>query len=611
MKKLFSMLCLVLFALAMQAVPARPEWQIVKQKDGSQIEVMLIGDEHFYYFVTRDGIALVSENGNMYYAKTEGNRLVSSSILAHEDNLRTDAEKSVAISADVAAKMRSQGTKKNMGRRLKKIGEADHPDYIGSKKGLIVLVNFSDAQFHNYDEADGGEATRNLFNDIANKEGYTNSQGAIGSVRDYFKAQSNGMFDLTFDIAGPVNLKKPYSYYGKDKSNDDIDWNMRELVVEACNMIDDDIDFTAYDWDGDGEVEEVFFLYAGLGQATGGGSETIWPHMYSLEEWKDELGVGEGAITLDGVKINTYACGNEVYRGDMLMGIGVFCHEFSHCLGLPDMYDTSYGGSYGMSYYDILDRGSYNGPSNIGWVPAGYTAYERKYAGWMDYTTLETDTVVENMKPINEEMNAFAVYNDAYPDEYYILECRNQTGWDRYIPSSGLLIVYVDFDLEQWQQNSVNTVTGEDDHQRMTVFRSANLDIGSEWYAIPDTYPFEDTTGWLSDTSNDELTDTSAPSAYLNHPNTDGSYLMHKPITNIRRNAEDGTVSFNFRNENKQQTAIRDHRTTDTVGMKAMQDADVYTIDGQFAGKYSAAKSLPHGLYLLRSNGGQVVKVAL
>jgi len=255
--------------------------------------------------------------------------------------------------------------------------------YTGAKKGLIILVEYADSSFER-----GHDAA--LYKRVANEENFTNADGFVGSVADYFKAQSNGQFTLSFDVVGPVRLTKNLSYYGGNNSDGD-DEHAADMIIEACQAADAQVNYADYDWDGDREVDQVFILYCGAGAANGGGEDTIWPHEWNLSS-AAYYGDGDGPITLDGVKIDTYACSAELqpddYDYDMFTGeitevyswkidgIGTICHEFSHCLGYPDMYDTRPNGeNYGMLNWDLMDYGAYNG--NV-LCPSLYTSLENR-----------------------------------------------------------------------------------------------------------------------------------------------------------------------------------------------------------------------------------------
>ena len=606
MKRKIILAIMVCVASLSFAVPAKKEWRTFKQADGTSIELMLVGDENLHYYLTRDNVPVVSDaNDKFCYAKAAGFTIMSTGVMAHEEQLRDATEKTfISTVADmesvrpyktikgvrgVKAAKRANGVN-----GIQKLGEDDHPQYLGKKKGLIILANFSDKKFYDYTEDDKGFLTWVRYDAMANEEGYTNDVGAIGSVRDYYHDQSYGKFDLTFDVVGPVNLDKSYSYYGKNFSGDDL--NAPEMIVECCKAVDDEVDFTEYDWDDDGVVEEVFVLYAGYGEATNGGAETIWPHMWGLSSASAFNDNVPAEFALDGVLIDVYACSNELYGsyGRTEMGIGVICHEFSHCLGLPDLYDTSYHGNFGMGSWDILDGGSYNGPNGLGWVPAGYSSYERNYAGWLKYTELKNNRRIINQKPLTSRGNGYVIYNDSCQTEYYLLENRAQDSWDAFLPGEGLLIIHVDYDPDIWYNNTVNTTGAYNDHQRLTLFHASNSNRGGN-----EAYPYN---------GNDSLTDNSTPAAKLYNPNIDGSYLMHKPITQITRNEETGFISFLFKNENNGTVGIED------AIISGDEVVDVYRLDGvRVMSNTSAANvfGLRPGTYVMKNSQGHSKKIVI
>lgn len=542
----FTLLATALWALTALAVPALRQWRTVTQPDGTQLELMLVGDENLHYYITRDCVPVVTLDGTSYcYARIEGAHLNSSGVLAHEAYERSGSElvatSSVSamrhVRAPRAAHARSKGHR---------VGEATS-NFTGSRRAPVILVKFSDKPF-----SGGDEDAVAFYTDMLNKHGF-NTAGAMGSVNDYFSDMSRGAFDLQFDVFGPVRVSGSATYYGGPSALFGGFDYAGEFATEAIQKADaeNDIDWTIYDWDNDGEIEEVFFLYAGYGQATGGPTGTLWPHAWTLDEAFSGGAGGAGGISLDGVYINQYACGNELYssQGQTRMGMGVFCHEFSHCMGLPDMYDTSYGGNYGMDNWDLLDHGSYNGPNGIGECPAGWTSYERNFAGWLDYTELQPGDTIIGMKALTDPAGeAYVIYNDAHPDEYYLLENRRQQSWDKYTPEEGLLIIHVDYDPLLWENNVVNTegtftradgytANFTNDHPRMTPFHKLRSLQNDTYY---DTYPMVSSKIHI-----DSLTDKSKPAAMLYNANTDGSLLMHKPITRIAK-AQNGDISFAF-----------------------------------------------------------------
>ena len=580
----------------MNAVPAKREWRTFLQPDGTTIELMLVGDENLHYYITKDNIPVIEEEDSKFcYARNMGFALKSTGVLAHEASLRSLLDKANVYSIEDVEHSRLFAKAKSAINKHYSLGLKSNA-YLGKRKGLIILANFSDRQFWDYSESDGGKATWNRYNDLVNKEGYTNEEyGAIGSVHDYFLDQSYGKFDLSFDVVGPVNLENTVSYYGTNVNGDD--FHAGQMIYHACQLVDSLVDFNDYDWDGDGMAEEVFVLYAGYGEATGGGAKTVWPHMWSLVEASKDDDIPE-VVEFDGCQIDVYACSNELYsrNGNTEMGIGVFCHEFSHCFGLPDLYDTGYSNVFGMDMWDLLDAGSYNGPLGLGWVPAGYSSYERNFVGWMDFEELEKDTIVIDQKPLTEQGSAFVIYNDGNRNEYYLLENRTKKGWDAYLPGKGLLAVHVDYDPDIWDKNIVNTVGKENSHQRLTVFHASNSNFGGH-----EPYPYN---------GNDSLTDNSVPQALLYNENLDGSFFMHKPITGITINEENDYVSFCFKNEVEKYTASI-NVVENSLGNEMV---DIYTLEGTLVVsnvRYDNLNCLPNGIYVVKRDGKKSAKVLI
>ena len=502
-----------LMSLAAMALPAkRGLTNTITLNDGTKVEVSLIGDEFMHYW--QDAY------GNKYVPTGEANvfKLADASAVS---NLTTRA---LARKAHVTARRSA---------RLKSNNSTDV--FKGKKKGLVILVEFTDAKFKNSD-------SQTLFNRISNEAGY--SEGYFqGSVKDYFLAQSRGQFELDFDVVGPVKLAHNMKYYGGNDSNG-YDLHPEEMIVEACKGIDSKVDFSKYDWDGDGEVDQVYVIYAGYGEADSGKENTIWPH-----EW--QLSGASQSMILDGVKVDTYACSSELNGAGEIGGIGTMCHEFSHCMGIPDMYDTGYSGNFGMGPFDLMDYGAYN---EDGYKPCGYTAYERMISGWIDPIEVRkgAELSVTGMKALTEGGEAYKLINSGNEDEYFLVENRQFSGWDESLPQSGVLITHVDFDQTVWDYNMVNTTGYDPDlrftnsHQRMTIFHADN-DDDSKYYSktqqgytkttyLGDPYPYK---------GNDSLTNLSRPSNAIYTKNSDGKKYMDVAIRNIAVTS-DGVASMDF-----------------------------------------------------------------
>lgn len=586
------------------AIPAKKSWKVVSQSDGTTIRVSQAGDEHLHYYITEDNVPLYKAADNRYcYLTIENGKLHNSGVLAHESAARSAKELQVMntihdlapIARQMAAKKRSAA--KRCGRPDRLPSKDDISVFKGSKKALVILAAFSDKSF-----SKGDDAIVKFYDEVLNQEGYSQN-GAAGSVHDYFKDMSRGEFDLTFDIVGPVKVSKSATYYGGPSPIMGGADHIGEFITEAIKKADEkcDIDWKKYDWDDDGEVEQVFVLYAGYGQATGGPTGTIWPNAWTLDEALQNSD-GNGGFSIDGVFINQYACSNELYldSGTVPMGLGVFCHEFSHCMGLPDMYDTNYGSTPTMGDWDLLAGGSYNGPQGIGWCPAGWTSYERAYAGWLELTELKAGDIIKGMTSLEEaDGKAYVIYNDNHKDEYYLLENHKGMGWDKYTPENGLLIIHVDYDKDLFDNNIVNSkgeftpAEGYDryftnDHPRMAPF-SRVRSIQNDTYFY--TYPMDAPRGVV-----DSLTDTSKPAAELYNALADGSKLMGKPVYNIEKD-DDGNISFTFMTKEKETDAIQDI----AMAEDAAGDDTVYDITGKKAGRIADIKNgrLKAGIYII------------
>lgn len=492
----------------MLAAPAkRGQWRTITLEDGTSVRAELCGDEHVSFYQAEDGRVFQPVYGQKYCRQVERAAI---------------AEKAKASREAALAMHETATTQSRPG--LKKIAlGGNHIPYIGSKKCLCILVEFKDVPFTQSDEQ-----TKVHFSNIVNKVGYKNEQlGYVGSVRDYFRSQSDGQFDIEFDVVGPFKLNYNQAYYGAHGMNDENDVRAGAMIKEAVAQADGYVNFADYDWDGDGNVEPIYVVYSGMGEADGGGENTIWPHKSSISRERH-----------DGVYVRDYACGSELNGSGALGGVGTMCHEYSHCLGLPDMYDTAYSGVYGTSSWDLMNDGCYNGG---GYIPAGYNAYERWYAGWITPEELTEDSEIIDMKPLTRSGQSYIIRNDNrnYKDEYYLLENRAKEGWDSALPGAGLMVYHVNFNSTAWAYNMVNTiypgVTNEPRFQVVPADGSFGIsNIGK------DAFPSG---------GNNALMDNTNPSTELFNPNAKGSYYLGKPIRDIKLN-EDGTIEFMFYGQN-------------------------------------------------------------
>ena len=584
-RKLLIISLFIAQTVAMNATPALKVWRTYSQTDGSQVTLMMAGDENFHYFQTTDGYTVVEEKGNYYYANTKGQLLERTDFLAHNAEERSAEEGELLRQLnnnDPQALHRIRNAMPQI-TTPRKVGEPTG-EFVGSKKGLVILVSFDDLDFQSADP----NAT---FTEIMNKEGYTNSFGAIGSVHDYFKDMSNGLFDLTFDVAGPYKAPKSVQYYGENRNNRDQHSRVIELLKFALEAADPEVDYTKYDWDDDGEVDQVYMLYAGQGEASGGESWTIWPHESQLGRWPIPY-------KLDNIVINTYACGEEVNYNNQLSGLGTFCHEFSHCLGIPDFYDTSdQGGNHGMGTYDVMCGGCYNYNS---WIPAAYTGYERHFCGWLSYKELTDPCKVSSLEAIENGGDVFVCYNPAKPTEYYLFEHRNKTvRWDKGLLGRGLLIYHANYIESRWSQNTVNSA--DFDNQCLAVVPADNRP--DDYTENTDVYPYTST---LPFKTYNEFSDTTTPADELFNVNSDGSNLLHIKLSNIKINNSTKRVSFIFNDGTEEYVNPDGIELVEST--PATTPSAIYSIDGKLL-RQQNIKDLERGLYVIKFDNGQTRKV--
>lgn len=582
MKKLYLMLSMLFaFGAAANAIPAKKLQKVITLTNGTQVSVELRGDEYLSWWEGTDGTA---------YRATADDAVFEAFDLEAQKPAAA-ARRARAEQGRVARLARVKNSLKGADDKMRGLG-GDHITYKGVKKGLVVLVDFKNKKF-----ADGHDLE--YYKNVINGKDFSDEEeGYVGSVRDYFLAQSNGQFELDFDVVGPVTMSKNYGYYGNDGAYQK-DEKVYEMIKEACDGIQDKVNLKDYDWDGDGEADQVFFLYAGLGQASGGSAGTIWPHESELRYWPC------GVLSYPTGKINTYACANELQpetQGSsryISAGIGTICHEFSHCLGFADMYDTTGGGGYGMSVFDVMDQGSYNGN---GFVPCNYTAFERIYAGWVEAIELESPATVKDMKSVSDYGRPFIMYNYKNTNEYFLMENRQNTGWDKGLyGSNGLLIVHVNYVPSRWANNSVNS--SAEKIQCCTVVNADGSRENTQYSLQGDLYPYE----VKGVTMNDEFTDESEPAAKLYTKNSDNSYALGIPITNIKRSK--GSVSFLVCGGDDKNVidntfnGVVDGINGVTVANKAA-DNRIYSIDGRYLG--TDASALGKGIYVV--GGKKIVK---
>lgn len=525
------------------AVKANPRPMSVKQPDGSVITIRLHGDESFHYVTTLDGYLIGRDkDGYFKYVDTgiAGNIRTLSSQKVHRFDRRTMAEIRFLDTQIPAAKLKDvmlyakKGSKKAPGRILSR--QLVNPTGAvaagasGESRYLVILVNFKDKTFH-FENPD--------FDRWLNEKNYS-KDGGTGSVKDYYRDNSMGKFIPDFTVVGPYTLEHEQTYYAGNNQETGEDRDPRSMIVEACRMAkaaNPALDFSQFDNDKDGHMDNVNVIYAGYSEASTGNAEDMWPHSWTLQDQ---------AFTQDGVLIGNYSCSAELVGagGTKMDGIGTFTHEFGHILGLKDMYDTDqYLNGYGLDPgdYSLYASGSYNNQSR---TPPCLMAFERMQMGWCEPVELKDpeDVVLPSIAD-----NA-ARYINVQPErpmgtgyEWFVLENRQQEGWDAYLPAHGLLIYHYDYTQEMVDKYwSVNGPNNNANHRCMYIVPADGIDDANTRNG--DTYPGR--------SGNTEFTDTSAPNS-LNWKRE----KTNVPVTNI--NEMGGLVYFQVKGGVKEWPVIR------------------------------------------------------
>ena len=500
---------LLLFgAGALFAMPAKKGVRTFVQPDGSVLSIKVTGDEAMHFVTTEDGrllhldddgfyrLAAVADDGAIVSTGESVNKLGEA--IPHGIKLTEDVIK------DVKARREQKGKK---GRRKLPVQSgmglfsSSYP-LTGNPKCLIILVEYSDVKFNTAYDA------KSYFTYMINGDDFTQF-GGTGSVLKYFKDQSGGKFAPSFDIYGPVTLPRNMSYYGKNDRYGE-DQNAEQMVVDAVNILDATVDFSQYDTTGDGFVDNVYIFYAGRGEADSYIEDAVWPHSWDLTK----SGIIKKA---DGVQFDRYACSNE-WSEDKPDGIGTFVHEFSHVLGIPDLYTTTSVGDYTPGEYSVMDYGPYNNDSR---TPPNYSAYEKNAMGWYEPIMLEQPMSV-TLHSI--ESGEFGMVTTEKETEFFLFENRQLEGWDAYIPNHGMLIWHIDYDEEIFEENIVNEFKY---HQYVDIVEANN------WtgYEYMDGYTFPGTSGNTSFTADTKPAFKSWAGKAIDYP-----------ITNIKE--EDGIITF-------------------------------------------------------------------
>lgn len=426
------------------AAKAYPGIVTVTQSDGTELNVRIYGDEHHSWYTTTDGALLVQIGKNFYVAQVEDNGMLKATPqLAHNAELRNKLENKAINTQN--KQLFFNTAKTNAIRRS--IGISNNYPYFphtDTPKALVILVEFQDCAFltkdpvsvfnHLLNASPEDETPQVLLEDYNNNTNFTNT----GSVKQYFSDMSEGEFQPQFDVKGVVKVSKNYAYYGQDQSENNRDIKYKEMIKEACELAKSQlgVNFSEYDANNDGNVDLVYVIHAGYGQNTGGEENTLWA--------KTSFNY---ITTIDGKEISAHGINSELNfnKGNYITGIGVICHEFSHTMGIPDLYpynSKAYVNNQEPESWDLMDAGEYG---NNGYTPVPYCAWELDIMGWnAGIETLDKEPKQITMEPyFSGNRKAYKI--EADNGEYLLLQNLQRTGWGKGYMSHGLLIYRIDY----------------------------------------------------------------------------------------------------------------------------------------------------------------------
>ncbi len=610
-----ALLAIAATTLAGQALPVRREARQVTQPDGTTLTLTPVGDEMVHYLLTDDNQIVLPDGGAFYFAQIAADgTLAPSAVLASDSDKRSNVQAQYLSRLNQESMRQAvQATRQDtwMAKALQAAESEDEPAGMsrassdrpweglgrmtsrvfpttGSPKSMVILVEYQDVKFTQSDDD-----TFEYFNNLLNQDGFSMENGT-GSACDYFRDASNGAFEPIFDLYGPVTLPQNRAYYGGNQGNQ-TDVNVGYMIKDAVDILyEEGVDFAQYDTDGNRRVDNVFIYYAGIGEAQAYPSEpdAVWPHNYEMRYYASTLGFGNAMLgyKVGNVYVNNYACSSELTTSStfpynqILDGIGTFVHEFSHVMGLPDLYDIYYEVPDGTTpgRWSVLDQGPYNNNSR---TPPTYSSYERNALGWIDLIQLNEsqELTIENLLDSN---TAYVATTDV-SNEFYLFENRQRISgtWDQYLPYRGMLVWHIDYKKSVFNNNKVNI---DASHQYVDLVEASKVSD----YSIP--FPGSRNVTKFTPTSNPAFVSWSGASCELELTNIANEIYepVYLTVTYTGAGISDVTMDNGVR------------IVVDGLSVKVDEgaDAQIYDLTGRLVASGQGTLQVPAaGIYLVRS----------
>ena len=595
MKKILLSIAFALMGIASGfAAKAHTALTTITQSDGSQLTIRLHGDEHFSWYSTADDVLLVQVGSNYYVAQVEEDgTLKATPQLAHNAGERGTVEEQVInnqnkekflnlLNAEPQALAKPIGT----------VNPAYFP-HTGSPKALVILVEFQDVKFRSQDpvatfthylKGAEGEDAPEANNAYVTKKGMVN----YGSVSQYFHDMSQGNFTPQFDIVGPITVSQNSAYYGENVGNS-TDTNFAKMIAEACMGVSSKVNFADYDQNNDEYVDLVYVIYAGYSESfNGNSSDCLWPKSGTNAFYEPGT---SNLLKLDGKKICRYGINNElnatstnlVEGKPYLNGIGLFCHEFSHTMGLPDLYptvETSRVDNQNPEYWDLMDGGEY---TYSGYFPTPYSPWEMDVMGWTTPKELGDEAKQVSLTSYASDRTAYKINGEN--NEYLLIQNIQTDGWWSGITKAfktGMLVWRIDYPYDVVSLgNRLNNVRTKPNVMIVPadgrVISDYNHGDGKQWTdeeykASLQGDPFPGTTN-----------KTELLSVTLNNS------TLKKPFYNIKET--NGVITFDY---------LKDFATgidSPVIQQNQEKDTRIFTLDGRYLG--TDASQLTKGVYII------------